>query len=136
MNKIKKIILSILSLPNSIYNRAMLKYRHVKTGENLQINGRIHLVSNTPDGIKIGNNVRINSGKNSNPIGGDTRTVLFAKGNGKIVIGDNCGISNSTIFACESITIGDNVLIGGGVKIYDSDFHWLDYDRRMAECGG
>ena len=136
MNRIKRLILLIMSLSDDIYNKIILKYRHVSAGEKLKINGRIYAVSNTPDGIQIGNNVRINSNKSSNPIGGDTRTVLFAKGNGKIEIGNSCGISNSTIFACESITIGNNVLIGGSVKIYDTDFHWLDYDKRINSTGG
>ncbi|MCD8131039.1 MAG: hypothetical protein LUE16_07140 [Lachnospiraceae bacterium] len=89
MNKFKQIILSVLSLSNIIYNNIVLKYRHVEVGENFQINGRIHVVSNTPDGITIGNNVRINSSRGSNPIGEDASTTLFAKGDGKIVIGDN-----------------------------------------------
>lgn len=80
--------------------------------------------------------MRINSSRGSNPIEGDTITTLFAKGNGKIFIGDNFGISNSTIFACESITIGNNVLLSGTVKIYDTDFHWLDYDKRMSRVVG
>ena len=126
----------VKNLPNTIYNAMVFKYRHVKYGNNLKINGRIFCVSNTPDGIVIGDNVRINSSRGSNPIGGDTKTILFAKGNGKIHIGDGCGISNATIFACESITIGSNVLIGGSTMIYDTDFHWIDFDRRIQEPGG
>ena len=136
MNKFKQIILSIISLSSNSSNKVVLKYRHVKVGDNLNINGRIHVVSNTSDGITIGNNVRINSSRGSNPIEGDTITTLFAKGNGKIFIGDNFGISKSTIFACESITKGNNVLLSGSVKIYDTDFHWLDYDKRMSRVVG
>lgn len=133
---IKQIIYGITGLPNRIYNTSILKYRHVKHGKNFRINGRIHCVSNTADGIVIGDDVRINSSPRSNPIGGDTRTILFAKGKGKIRIGDGCGISNATLFACDSITLGNQVLIGGSTKIYDTDFHWLDFERRMGELGG
>lgn len=132
----KKIIKFVVGIPNSIYNFCVLKYRHVKCGKGLEINGRIFCVSNSADGIVIGKNVSINSSHSSNPIGGDSKTTLFAKGSGKIRIGNNCGISNSTIFAVDSIIIGDNVLLGGGTKIYDSDFHWLDLERRMKEDGG
>lgn len=110
---IRQVFHAIKNLPNSIYNTAVLKYRHVKYGNNLKINGRFFCVSNTHDGIVIGNNVRINSSRRSNPIGGDTKTILFAKGNGKIHIGDGCGISNATLFACESITLGKQILVGG-----------------------
>lgn len=132
----KMFIRTICGLPNRLYNRALLKYRKVKVGSNLQINGRLHLVSNTAGGIQIGDRVRINSRRSSNPIGGDIKTILFAKGNGRISIGNDCGISNATLFACDSITVGSNVLIGGSVKIYDTDFHWLDYERRISEQGG
>ena len=133
---IKQIVYCVIGLPNQIYNTLIMKYRHVKHGKNLKINGRIHCVSNTNDGIIIGNNVSINSCMKSNPIGGDTKTILFAKGKGKIRIGDGCGISNATLFACDSITLGDNILVGGGVRIYDTDFHWLDFEKRVNEAGG
>lgn len=49
----------------------------------------------------------------------------------RIVIGDNVGISGSTICATTSVTIGNNVLIGSGCIITDSDAHPLDWqDRR------
>lgn len=133
---IKNIIYTIKNLPNAIYSFAVFKYRHVNYGKNLKINGKIYCVSNSTEGIQIGDNVRINSSRGSNPIGGDTRTILFAKGNGKIRIGDGCGISNATIFACEQITLGKQVFVGGGTKLYDTDFHWLDFERRMQEPGG
>ena len=132
----KKVIKRILGFPNLIYNKTILAYRHVKYGKNLQIRGRIFCVSNSKDGIVIGDDVKINSSRKSNPIGGDTKTVLFAKGTGKIRIGNNSGISNATIFANESITIGNRVTIGGSCKINDTDFHWLDLERRMSEAGG
>lgn len=133
---IKQVSYAVKNLPNTIYNTAVLKYRHVKCGNNLKINGRIFCVSNTPDGIEIGDNVRINSSRGSNPIGGDVKTILFAKGDGRIRIGDGCGISNATLFVCESITLGKQILVGGGTKIYDSDFHWLDFEKRIRETGG
>ena len=71
-------------------------------------------------------------GRETNPIGGDVKTILFAKNNATITIGDNTGISNSALVAVDSIAIGNNVLIGGNCKIYDNDFHSLDFDERMG----
>ena len=133
---IKNILYTIKNFPNTVYNFSVLKYRHVRYGKNLRINGKIYCVTNSDDGITIGNNVRINSSLGSNPIGGDTRTILFAKGNGKIRIGDGCGISNATIFACEQITLGKQIFVGGGTRIYDTDFHWLEFEKRIHEAGG
>ena len=133
---LKKLLKEIMRFPNAVYNKAVLSYRHVKYGKNLRINGRLFCVSNSKDGIVIGNNVSINSSRSSNPIGGDIKTILFAKDSGKIRIGNNCGLSNVTIFATESVFIGNNVLLGGNSKIYDTDFHWIDLERRLSEKGG
>ena len=132
----KRIINGLISFTNTIYNYIVFKYRHVVFGTNSKINGRIYCVSNSKQGIIIGDNVTINSCLKSNPIGGNERTILFAKGDGKISIGNNCGISNSAIFATKHIKICDNVLIGGNVKIYDTDFHWVDYSKRINKEGG
>lgn len=49
---------------------------------------------------------------------------------GKIQIGNNVGISNAALVCRSGITIKDWVKIGGNVKIYDNDFHSIDYLRR------
>ena len=50
----------------------------------------------------------------------------------KIVIGDNVGISGSTICASKSVTIGDRVLVGSGCIITDTDSHPIDWEDRKA----
>ena len=50
-----------------------------------------------------------------------------------VEIGNNVGISSSTIVARCSIKIGDNVKIGGGTYILDSDFHSLDPEIRASD---
>lgn len=81
--------------------------------------------------IAIGNNVTINSAPMANPIGGQGRTILVAQKGAKIAIGDGTGLSNCAIFASESVTIGKQVMIGAGVKIYDTDFHPVEFKERM-----
>lgn len=48
----------------------------------------------------------------------------------KIIIGKNVGVSGATISGSD-ITIGDNVLIGSGVLITDTDAHPLDPFERI-----
>lgn len=57
----------------------------------------------------------------------------IATSGSKIQIGNNVGISGSTINATTSITIGNNVLIGSGCIITDTDSHPLHYEDRNAE---
>lgn len=73
--------------------------------------------------IKFGSNLKFNSGLRFNPIGGDSRINLIVKKNARLVIGNNCGMSNCSIFCSTKISIGNNVMIGGSVKIWDTDFH-------------
>lgn len=52
----------------------------------------------------------------------------------KLIIGDNVGISGSTICAKDCVTIGDNVLIGSGCLITDSDAHPIYWEDRRRGC--
>ncbi len=48
-----------------------------------------------------------------------------------LTIGDYTGISNTSIFCQQKITIGNHVNIGGGCMIFDTNFHSTNwYDRR------
>jgi acetyltransferase-like isoleucine patch superfamily enzyme len=71
----------------------------------------------------IGNNFRINNTIQSNPIGRVQRCIFVVKQGANLKIGNNVGVSATAIVAHHNITIGDNVKIGGGVCIYDTDFH-------------
>lgn len=48
----------------------------------------------------------------------------------KVIIGDNVGVSGCSICARDLVKIGDNVLIGTGVIITDSDAHPIHPDHR------
>lgn len=51
-------------------------------------------------------------------------------------IGDNVGISGGGICCAESVTIGDNVMLGANVFIADTDFHPIDASgRRFSSTG-
>jgi len=47
-----------------------------------------------------------------------------------IEIGANCGMSGVVICAKESVKLGNNVQLGSGVVICDTDFHSMDYQLR------
>jgi acetyltransferase-like isoleucine patch superfamily enzyme len=80
----------------------------------------------------VGNKVTINSDHRANPVGAASRTQLIIKQGGHLHIGNNVGISNSSLFCSLSITIQDNVLIGNGCMIWDTDFHPIPYNERIA----
>lgn len=82
--------------------------------------------------ISIGDNLRMNNGNADNNIGFTARCTLVAVAGAYLQIKDNVGMSQTALCAVGAdITIGSYTLLGGGVKIYSSDFHSLDYmDRR------
>lgn len=79
--------------------------------------------------VIIGNNLHINSGNNYNIIGRQQKTTFWVEG--KLIIGNNVGMSSTAIICNHEIEIGDNVIIGGNTVIYDTDFHALDSKLRI-----
>ncbi|MGL5151655.1 MAG: acyltransferase [Clostridium sp.] len=84
--------------------------------------------------LEIGENCTIKSSFLSNLIGLYQRTIIVTRTpEAKIKIGNNVGISGATIYARKGITIGDNTLIGGNVKIIDNDFHPIEVEARIKD---
>jgi acetyltransferase-like isoleucine patch superfamily enzyme len=128
--RIRRKIISILS---TVINRLKFLVMGVDCGKGFVSCGIIKLFNYSGrSSIIIGENVTINSSVISNPVCG-TETVLYTYNDGRIQIGNNVGISNATICSVDSIVIGDYAIIGGGVRIYDTDFHALDYNERYKK---
>lgn len=130
---IKKIKNRIELLYNGFYNRKILNQNNVIYGQTPNIRGRLYIKNDYNNQITIGSNVTINSSVSSNPIGGDGRMVMWLLQNGCITIGSNVGISNSTFVSDCGIIIDNDVYIGGGCKIYDTDFHSVNYLERVVK---
>ncbi|MCX7934383.1 MAG: acyltransferase [Planctomycetota bacterium] len=98
------------------------------------IHGRIRVAKFASGGkIRLGRNVVINSAFWANPVGGH-QTVFLIKGPEALIeIDDDVGISNAIIAARQHIYLGKGVWLGGGVKIFDTDFHSLVYEERVAD---
>lgn len=82
----------------------------------------------------IGKQFRCNNHVSSNTIGLIQPCVFNISVTGSVLkIGNNVGISGSTINAAQSVTIDDNVLIGSGCIITDTDSHPIDYQSRIDD---
>lgn len=81
--------------------------------------------------INVGNNSKCILGNHlamvNNPkfatLGRGNRCKIVVYTGAILTIGKNVGMSNTTIVASQSVSIGNNILIGGGVTIVDTDFH-------------
>lgn len=81
---------------------------------------------------RIGKNFAMNNGIKGNPIGCYQKCTLFVDRGAELTIGNNVGISQTALICTKKITIEDDVKIGGGVCIYDTDFHSLNPDIRKS----
>lgn len=115
-------------------NKLIFKMNGIQYEEGLQTKGRIRVFGRgTGMGvITMGKNVRINSAHWTAPIGASDRTMLFTVDSGEIIIKDNVGITNASIAAQTRVTIEENVLLGAGTQIYDTDFHPLHMEYRTG----
>ena len=112
----------ILNLPNIYIKR-------VKLGARIEIFGLLCLRNKGL--LSIGSNVRINSSKFPNPIGGGYKTNLQVLHGASLFIGSFTKITNVSITCAKEIYIGENVFIGDGVGIFDTDFHPLAVEARI-----
>lgn len=125
--KMKKIIRICAELPTVLKNRVYFTIHGVKS-KHLCAKGRIRIINR--GSIELGDNAVINGHDKYDPIGFSGCSNLVTEKNGKIKIGNNFGMSVCTLYSRIGITIGNNVVLGGGVKIYDTDFHSLDFRYR------
>lgn len=118
--KISKMHYRCLSVLTTCIGKISLKLKGVVYGSGLKVRGLIYIDNGGI--INIGSSCRINSSIWANPTAGVKTTFRVFKG-GKIIIGNNCGISNTSFASAKEILIGNSVMIGAGCCIWDTDFH-------------
>lgn len=140
MNTVSLIYKSILRIKvillrgvNIIYTKIILKGNNV-VYKSFHTNGIPFVMVARGGTFSIGKNFAMNNGIKGNPIGCYERCTFFVDRGAVLTIGDNVGMSQAALICHKSIFIGNNVKIGGGVCIYDTDFHSLDpVIRRSSE---
>lgn len=121
----------MLGLGDNVSNRITFGLRNVSWVEYPSIRGRLRITGKGK--IEFGKNVQINSSFRSNPVGLKSFAAICAGPEATVSIGNNVGISNALIYAWASVTIEDDVRIGGGCQIFDTDFHSISYTERILK---
>lgn len=124
----KQILLTVIYYWERMINLITLRRKRVKFDKSIRIHGIIRVFGR--GSITIGKNVLINSKESANPGMGCYPKTVFHVTTGALTIGNDTGMSATAISCRERVTIGSHVLLGGGVKIMDSDAHSLDYEKR------
>ncbi|MFI3177171.1 MAG: acyltransferase [Eubacteriales bacterium] len=119
---------------DSNWFKPALKFTKVIYGKKLLLKGIPVIFNKKGAKIWIGDGVTIKSSFLSNLVGLYARTIIVTRTpEAEIIIGNHVGISGATIYARESIRIGDHTMVGGNVKILDNDFHPLEVEARNQD---
>lgn len=115
----------------AIFTRLMMALTGVKHGK-MKLKGNAFIFNQRGARLTIGDGVTVKSSFLSNLVGLYQRSVIMTRKPGAVIeIGNGVGMSGVTVYARQKITIGDNTLIGGNVKIFDNDFHPIDAEKRL-----
>ena len=117
-------------------NRVLLKKKGAVLGRNVQIPGKLNLVTSGNNVIAIGDNCYFSSGDAVNPISSNLQGAIYLEKGASLKIGNNVGMSSTRMWIHDSVTIGDNVKIGACVLITDTDAHPLDFLARRTSNEG
>lgn len=112
----------------SIVGKLNCRLRGCRLQKGIRIYGLLNL--RIAGRCEFGHNVSIYSGV-FNYVGMEQLVSIHVGPRGILRIGDNCGISNCTIVVMDEIELLDGTFIGGGTRIYDTDFHALSPDERL-----
>ena len=113
-----------------IFNLFLFKKKGVFYGDKLRIRGPVKLDIHNDAEMYIGEHFSLTSSLMLNPLGRNLKSMFRIDKGAKITIGNNVGMSCVTLWAKKRITIGDNVKLGSGVMLMDSDMHSIDYMQR------
>jgi acetyltransferase-like isoleucine patch superfamily enzyme len=111
---------------------ALVKFRlsGIEVGKGAAVSGSISVWKHPSSFGVIGSRLRMNSGSVPNPTATGRKCCIHIAKGGTLVMGHNVGISGCTIVCRHKISIGNDVLFGGGVSVFDNDFHPIDYRSR------
>lgn len=134
--KIVKVIrIKLAFLIPTLHAKMMLRMLECPFGDGLRVCGKVHFRPNGKGTISLGNNVNLTSRFLSNSVGITNPIMLECIEGGRIEIGNNSGLTSTIISARTLVKIGDHVMVGGNVRIFDHDFHSLDYRHRRKGGG-
>jgi acetyltransferase-like isoleucine patch superfamily enzyme len=123
--KYARVILDGFLYPLVYYN-----YPGLELGEYVKFKGKPLIDTQGGGYIKIGSNSQIFSRNHDTHVNYGVPSKLVADRRGaRIIIGDNCSIGGACIHAWNSITIGNDCLIGTGTNIIDANGHPVHLDN-------
>lgn len=115
------------------WNKIYFFLNNIKYGKNFRVFNHLYLKIHVGALVQIGNNCTIMSGAGLNPLSRNIKTCIYVGKKATLKLGNDVGISSSTLWVKESVSIGNSVAIGADCIIMDTDSHNLDWKIRCSE---
>lgn len=115
------------------WNKIYFFLNNIKYGKNFRVFNHLYLKIHVGALVQIGNNCTIMSGAGLNPLSRNIKTCIYVGKKATLKLGNDVGISSSTLWVKESVSIGNSVAIGADFIIMDTDAHNLDWKIRCSE---
>ena len=115
------------------WNKIYFFLDNIKYGKNFRVFNHLYLKIHVGALVQIGNNCTIMSGAGLNPLSRNIKTCIYVGKKATLKLGNDVGISSSTLWVKESVSIGNSVAIGADCIIMDTDAHNLDWKIRCSE---
>ena len=104
----------------------------VRLGVGTSFHGKTIVRTRHKGSICVGEYSVFNSKGIDNLVGLMTPTILDVRHGGQIIIGNRSGFSSVVMSSMAKIEVGNNVNVGGNVRIFDHDFHSLEPEYRRT----
>ena len=115
------------------WNKIYFFLNNIKYGKNFRVFNHLYFKIHVGALVQIGNNCTIMSGAGLNPLSRNIKTCIYVGKKATLKLGNDVGISSSTLWVKESVSIGNSVAIGADCIIMDTDAHNLDWKIRCSE---
>lgn len=115
------------------WNKIYFFLNNIKYGKNFRVFNHLYLKIHVGALVQIGNNCTIMSGAGLNPLSRNIKTCIYVGKKATLKLGNDVGISSSTLWVKESVSIGNSVAIGADCIIMDTDANNLDWKIRCSE---
>lgn len=116
--KLKRFISIYTNRSYIVWNRIKFKMYSVKYGKNFKVYNKIYMRLGEGARVEIGDNFVFLSGDNLNALARNLRGCITLSPNVTLKIGNNVGISSSSLRVNQSITFGNDIRVGGDFNIY------------------
>ncbi len=115
---------------STIKSRLSLHLQQCQVDKGFITTGECHFKARKAGSIQIGKNVHLLAGWRSNRVGLTNPVLIQTLGDGMICIGSYFGGSAIVLSARTKIEIGEYVGLGANVRMFDHDFHALNFIER------